>query len=322
VSGRERLSLWGASHGDGQRRAPFSLCAKRRKFWFMAASCLAPLFLGVSEPALAACTGVFSVNCTAGTYNSPINVSAGPAQAISITLEPGVIVDLPAGGNAVNAHNSGGVEAFSAPISIATTGLAPDLKIINTANPFGNNNTGLRIQSSGDAIINATNTTINVAGTASDWAILAFAQPQIGNLGPPAVASVTWSGPGLTSTSGVEGGAIQADNRAVGNASVVASGNINVVGVGNFTTQYGLLAHAGDSLFVPAGPGDASVTYNSGVMNVNAIRPRGILAWVRATGRPRPPPRPAPSSTSAARNVGAPESMSFRVLARPPRRTS
>src|SRR5262249_23183433 len=133
--------------------------------------------------------------------------------------------------------------------------------------------------------INATNTTINVAGTASDWAILAFAQPEIGNLGPSNKASVTWSGPSLTSTSGVEGGAIQADNRGNGDAIVVASGGtINVVGTGNVTTEYGLLAHAGDSLFVPAGPGNASVTFNSGTLNVSAIRPRGILAWAEGNG--------------------------------------
>jgi hypothetical protein len=54
----------------GQRRAPFSVCAKRRKFWLMAASALAPLSLGVSEPALAVCSGVFTVNCTADTYTS------------------------------------------------------------------------------------------------------------------------------------------------------------------------------------------------------------------------------------------------------------
>src|SRR5262245_16780481 len=147
----------------GQRRALSRVTAKRRKFWLMAATALAPLSLGLSEPALAACSGVFTVNCTADTYTSPINVSAGPAQPISITLEPGVVVNLPAGGNAVNGANSGGSTADSATISIATIplgGLAPDLKIINTANPFGTDNTGLRIQSSGNAMITATNTTI------------------------------------------------------------------------------------------------------------------------------------------------------------------
>src|ERR1700757_5302155 len=108
----------------------------------LAASCLVPLSLGLSEPAVAQmCSGpASSTMCTQGTYTTPINVSAGPAQPISITLAPGVIVDLPAGGNAINAANSGGVEAFSANISIATIGPAPDLKIINKAIPFSSNN--------------------------------------------------------------------------------------------------------------------------------------------------------------------------------------
>jgi hypothetical protein len=175
-----------------QRRVPSSISAKRRKFWLMAATALAPLSLGVSEPASAACSSGFTVNCTADTYTSPINVSAGPAQPISITLQPGVIVELPAGGNAVNAANSGGVSVDSADISIITTGLAPVLKIINTANPFGDNNTGLRIQSSGAATINVTNTTIDVSGTASSWGILAFAEPN--GTGTGHNASVIWSG--------------------------------------------------------------------------------------------------------------------------------
>ena len=68
----------------------------------------------------------------------------------------------------------------------------------------------------------------------------------------------------------------------------MASGNITVTpaaGVGNGTTQYGLLAHAGDpSLTGVLGAGNASVTFNSGTLNVSAIRPRGILAWVDGNG--------------------------------------
>ena len=67
------------------------------------------------------------------------------------------------------------------------------ISINNTANPAGNNNTGLRIQSSGDANIKATNTTIDVTGTASDWAILAFAMPN--QTGAPHVASVNLERP-------------------------------------------------------------------------------------------------------------------------------
>jgi hypothetical protein len=158
----------------------------------------------------------------------------------------------------------------SADISITAVN---NVTINNTGNPLSSNNTGLRIQSSGAATIIATNTTIDVAGTASDWAILAFAMPNL--IGTAHDVSVNWSGPRLTSATSIEGGGIQADNRAIGNAIVVASGNI---------TQYGLLAHAGDSLLAPSGAGDASVTYSSGVMNVSAVRPRGILAWVEGNG--------------------------------------
>jgi hypothetical protein len=190
------------------------------------------------------------------------------------------------GVNAVNAANWVSPTLNSADISIAANGGANPVIINNVAFPGSSNVTGLRIQSSGAAIINATNTTIDVAGTDSTWAILAFAQPQTNNVGPPLDASVNWSGPHLTSTTGVEGGGIQVDNRGNGNAIVVASGDINVVaGAGVGPTQYGLLAHAGDSTFTGvSGAGSASVTYNSGTLNVSAIRPRGILAWVDGNG--------------------------------------
>src|SRR5262245_43083654 len=294
--------MWGVRHANGGQAMMICLwqhvrlsnvAAKRLTIGDRAASALAPLSLGISEPALAQCASPPSATtCTSGgnSYPNGINVDAtnlinGFSTGINLTLQPAVKVDIPTGAggvNAVNAANSTGVSPGSANININVT---DNVTINNAANPLSNNNTGLRIQSSGSAIISATNTAINVAGTASDWAILAFAHPQIGNLGSANMASVTWSGPGLNSTSGVEGGAIQADNRGNGDAIVVASGGtINVVGIGNSTTQYGLLAHAGDSLFFPAGPGNASVTYNSGTLNVSAIRPRGILAWVGGDG--------------------------------------
>src|SRR5262245_26271843 len=275
-----------------QLRVPFSVRAKRRKCWLMAASALAPLSMGVSEPALAqvGCSGTASNTvCTpiGNTYSSGINVDAtnlvnGFSTGINLTLQPLVVVDISGGAggvNAVNAANSTGVSPGSADIAI---NVIDNVTINNAANPNSNNNTGLRIQSSGAAIINATNTTINVAGAASDWAILAFAMPNV--TGTPHDVSVNWSGPSLTSTTSIEGGGIQADNRGVGNAIVVASGNINVAGVGNLTTQYGLLAHAGDSLLAPTGAGNASVTFNGGTLDMSASRPRGILAWVDGNG--------------------------------------
>ena len=66
----------------------------------------------------------------------------------------------------------------------------------------------------------------------------------------------------------------------------MASGDITVTAnAGLGTTQYGLLAHAGDpTISGVLGAGNASVTYNSGTLNVSAVRPRGILAWVDGNG--------------------------------------
>jgi hypothetical protein len=103
--------------------------------------------------------------------------------------------------------------------------------------------------------------------------------------GLPHAASVTWSGPHLTSVpGGNESGGIQADNRGIGNATIDASGTITVTpGVGR-TGAYGLIAHAGDSLLVPSGAGDASVTYRSGTINAFGDTPRGIVVWAQGDG--------------------------------------
>jgi hypothetical protein len=261
------------------------VAANRRKPWIIPACALALSSLGLSAPARAqVCTpldAAGNVTCSAGTYNSNINVNTDNGlggSPINLTLQPGVIVLSP-GGNAVNIANTGGVTTGAADLTINADGVT----IKNTANPTTDNNTGLRIQSSGAAIIDATNTTIDVSGTSSTWAILDFAQPN--GTGQPLDASVTWNGPHLITLGGVESGAIQADNRGIGDATIVASGDVTVspnAGVG--TTQYGLLAHAGDPSFGPSGAGNASVTYNSGTLNVSAVRPRGILAWVDGNG--------------------------------------
>jgi hypothetical protein len=179
---------------------------------------------------------------------------------LSVTLQSGVNVTIPVGSpgvNAVNLANSGGVTAGAATLTITADGVT----ILNNNNPLGANQTGLRIQSSGDAIIRATNTAIDVNGTASDWAILSFSMPN--QTGVSHVTDVNWSGPRLTNLSaGNEAGGIQADHRGIGDATVVASGAITVTAnAGPDTTQYGLLAHAGDPTISGAlGAGNASVT--------------------------------------------------------------
>jgi hypothetical protein len=193
---------------------PSSVGAKRRKSWLLATTVLAPLSLCLSEPVLAQCSaldasGNATCNLGGNPYASGINVDTSNGfggTPINLTLQSGVIVTIPAGApgfNAVNAANSTGVTAGSANITITADGVT----INNRANPLSGNNTGLRIQSSSDAIISATNTTINVAGTASEDAIVAFAMPNMTAM--PHVASVTWSGPSLTS-SGTEAAGIQA----------------------------------------------------------------------------------------------------------------
>jgi hypothetical protein len=253
-----------------------SAVAKRRKFELLAASCLVPLTLGLSEPALAGtCTADASGNLDcSGSFVANINNNA------NITLQPGVTVASP-GGDAVNAANN---PPANPAVDITIT--ANDPVTINNNQSVGSN-TGLRIQSSGAAIINATNTTIGVGGLDSDWAIWAIAQPN--TLGTSQLASVTWNGPQLTTggvgiPSGNESGGIQADNRGIGNATIDASGNITVFP--GRTGHYGLIAHAGDTEngAHPAGAGSASVLYRSGTINAFGDTPRGIVVWAQGDG--------------------------------------
>ncbi|QIG48314.1 autotransporter outer membrane beta-barrel domain-containing protein [Nordella sp. HKS 07] len=245
----------------------------------VAASTLVFSFIFAPESAQAQCAGpADNTICTQGgnPYAGGIDVDTGNGGGpINITLQPGVNVVIPAPGiNAVNAANWTNTTSASANISIIADGVV----ITNTANPGGNNQTGLRIQSSGDAVINATNTTIDVNGTASDWAILAFAMPN--TAGTPHLASVVWSGPGLSS-SGIESGGIQVDNRGNGDAILEASGNVTIV-----DGRYGLLAHDGDPF--PTGTegfGNATVLYHSGTIDMSVGNaPRGILAWAGGDG--------------------------------------
>ena len=115
-----------------------------------------------------AATGTLPANLGGNINSQGINDNTDNTP-INVTLQPGVTVTIPAGSpgvNAVNAANTTGPTATSAPITITADGVT----ILNNNNPTGNNQTGLRIQSSGNAIITATNSTINVSGTASDWA--------------------------------------------------------------------------------------------------------------------------------------------------------
>ena len=108
---------------------------------------------------------------------------------------------------------------------------------------------------------------------------------------------------------------------AIGDATVVASGNITVTAnAGLGTTQYGLLAHAGDPTISGAlGAGNASVTYNSGTIDVSAVRPRGILAWVDGNGSATVTTEAGTVINVSGTQFGGPGVLSSFRAARPPR---
>jgi hypothetical protein len=211
---------------------------------------------------------------------------------LSLLLQSPITVESP-GGNAVNLANLAGAPFTSGESATLTAG---DAAVTNITNPGGANNTGLRIQSAGSAIITASGA-IAVDGTASDWAILDIAQGQTAPvMSTPVTAMVTYGSPGapgpglsvgsLTLPGGTESGGIQADNRGNGDAIVNASGNITGVGGAGFAGFYGLLAHANDIFSTGGGPfaGDAAVFYHSGTIEVDANNPRGILVWTDGDG--------------------------------------
>jgi hypothetical protein len=87
------------------------VAAKRRQFELLAASCLVPLSLGLSEPALAQmCTPVAnggslgganptSTTCT-GTFNTNINftgIATPPTTLQTVTLSGAQVLNIPAG---------------------------------------------------------------------------------------------------------------------------------------------------------------------------------------------------------------------------------
>src|SRR5262249_22899591 len=169
-----------------------SVAAKCRKFWLMAAFCLAPLSLGVSEPALALdeCGPLVggSVTCTSAgnPYATGINYNTNNTP-INVTLQSGVQV-IAAGGvvNAVNLANT----TFASPVNAPAILTANDA-LINHLITNGPNQSALRVQASGDATINATNTTINVTGTDSTNAVWAIVFSSVAGR----VASVNYVGP-------------------------------------------------------------------------------------------------------------------------------
>src|SRR5262249_11991192 len=208
------------------------------------------------------------------TVNTPINV----------TLDPGVIVNIPlfppGGVNAVNLANSTGPGQFGAPATLTANNAAID----NTSNPTGTNTTALRIQAAGSATITSSGT-INVTGANNDFGILAIVQGT-NPVGAGAEARVTYTGPiaplapGITVNSADNSGGIQAINRGNGNAIIDFTGNITGVGSGQFNGITGLFAGAGDvGAGSPGGSGNGMVLFHSGsTVDVSGNFATGIYA--------------------------------------------
>src|SRR6516225_8108119 len=228
----------------------------------MAASALAPLSLGVSEPALAQ-----TFTTTGNDYPGGINVSTNQTP-INVTLDPGVQVFIPA--NTIN--NAVGLSSTTAagtggPIELIANNAAIS---INTAGISTQETSAIRLQAAGNATIGTlarpVSGIINVTGTVSTNAIWANVFSSV----PGAVASVTYNGPatgpGITATGGSNSTLIQAcanDGCGFGN---IVDGNAIINAAGNLTGVFGNSGFGLDA--VAGGNGTATVNYNGGTINL------------------------------------------------------
>src|SRR5262245_34548834 len=100
----------------GARRVPSSIGAKRRKYWLLAATALAPFSLAISGPALAQCTpppptpdpvtNIATCNSGGNTYSGGINYNTDNGAGgtpIDLRLLSGVNVTIPLGSPGINA---------------------------------------------------------------------------------------------------------------------------------------------------------------------------------------------------------------------------
>ena len=232
------------------------------------AAALAPLSLGISEPAQAQACGPIvlgSVFCAAGSYIAPIDYDGG-GSPLNVTFVPGVNVVLPAG-IAVEVTNFAGSS-----VVLSANGVTINV----TGTPDVGEHRGLYEETaSGNATITASGQ-IDVLGVQGAHAIKAFVNGTVG----PGDASVTYTGPGLSS-SGANSTDIQAQSLN-GSAKIDASGNMSGhvltnPATGANDTFVGLFADA-------AGNGNASVTYRSGTIDVQGRFSNGIFAGAEGNG--------------------------------------
>src|SRR5262249_33660591 len=130
------------------------------------------------------------------------------------------------------------------------------------------NKSGLRIQTSGNATITATNTLIKVTGQQSTNAIFAIVLPSADSN----TASVFYNGPGVTSIGTTFSTVIQANNRGNADAIIEATGILTGVALGSDANGItGLFASAENI-------GNATVLYHGGTIDVRGTFANGIFA--------------------------------------------
>jgi outer membrane autotransporter protein len=252
--------------GDQKIRTAERTSGIHRVNWLIAACILTPLSLGISEPALAQCSGLpGSVDCTTGgnNYTSGINVG-NTGTPTNVTLEPGVQVFITPGSNVDQA------------VAIST-GTGPGIGLPATLTA---NNAAVTINSPGaltsalflhpilgSATITASGI-MNVAGTGNTNAIWAAVFSSV----PGDAASVTYTGaaaPGvidINATGGSNSTVIQACANAGCGFGPGPDGNATITATGNLTGVFGNSGFGLDA--VAGGNGTATVTYNGGTINL------------------------------------------------------
>ena len=147
-SGRGGLSLGGQAMGSlRQRRVLSSVTVKRRKSWLLAASALASLSLGISEPALArshtarqpCCRGQRYLHGSLSTIPPPSTTAAHANHPTDVTLNSGRQCHPPHPGNRRNAKQLR--QRPGSPVLLSANGVT-----INVTNPAAGEHRGLYVE--------------------------------------------------------------------------------------------------------------------------------------------------------------------------------
>ena len=193
-----------------------SVLTKRRRYWLLAACILAPLFLAISEPALAQCTALPSptINFPAATYSSGIAASqpVGATTPLSVCLQNGAHV------TGLAAPSPNAVDIFNQ--SVAPTNTFVVMENGAKINVSSVNGTGLHLQIGAPGQQTGGNATVTAAGTitVNSNAGANFRQDAIGVFTgrDGAAASVIYTGP----SGGVVGGGLDLISSGASNGTI------------------------------------------------------------------------------------------------------